>query len=513
MRRNSTLTIIVLVVAALPAAAATIDVTTTNPGAAADGQCSLAEAIVNANLDGAAHNDCTPGSGADIIVLAAGATYLLDEVWATQVGPNGLPVVTSEITIEGNGSTIERAEAAPAFRLLMVTDAGTLDLVDVTLQNGDSGDTYCGGALLNGGGQAQLTRTTVTGSTAPNGGGICNAGVMVLTDCLVTLNTASGRGGGMHSLYEGSPSSLHLDRTLVTDNTGWFGAGVSTRDTDVVISDSTISGNLGSSSSFDHAFCGGLGIIRGSAEIHHSTITGNSSGSSADISSFGGGACISDNTTTVSNCTISGNQAIGPSSGGFMSGSGGGIMLIGGAFGETPTVDTLVIVEDSTICDNTAEVLGGGIAVGRYSGSMGVELQLRNTVVAENYESDGAVLGNCVEEAPAIISSSDYNLTDDSSCNTIAANDLVVADAMLTPLVHSGGPTATHLPVAGSPAIDSGDDANCPATDQRGHERPWDGDGDDIAHCDRGAVEVGTYVLFMDGFETGTTSAWSATVP
>ena len=46
------------------------------------------------------------------------------------------------------------------------------------------------------------------------------------------------------------------------------------------------------------------------------------------------------------------------------------------------------------------------------------------------------------------------------------------------------------MPRAGSPAIDMGDDAQCPATDARGIARPYDGDGDTVASCDIGAVET-----------------------
>src|SRR5262245_43122986 len=59
------------------ATAATITVTTNNPNIASDGQCSLIEAIVNANNDAATHPDCPAGSGADTIVLPANANVTL----------------------------------------------------------------------------------------------------------------------------------------------------------------------------------------------------------------------------------------------------------------------------------------------------------------------------------------------------------------------------------------------------------------------------------------------------
>jgi hypothetical protein len=58
------------------AGAATITVTTNNPNIASDGQCSLIEAIVNANNDAATHADCPAGSGADTVVLPANANAL-----------------------------------------------------------------------------------------------------------------------------------------------------------------------------------------------------------------------------------------------------------------------------------------------------------------------------------------------------------------------------------------------------------------------------------------------------
>jgi uncharacterized repeat protein (TIGR01451 family) len=58
------------------------------------------------------------------------------------------------------------------------------------------------------------------------------------------------------------------------------------------------------------------------------------------------------------------------------------------------------------------------------------------------------------------------------------------ADPALGALAANGGYTRTLLPASASAAIDAGDDAVCPSTDQRGAPRPQS------AHCDIGAVEV-----------------------
>ena len=64
------------------ATAATITVTTNDPSIISDGQCSLIEAIVNANNDAATHADCAAGSGADTIVLPSNANVMLSAVYA-----------------------------------------------------------------------------------------------------------------------------------------------------------------------------------------------------------------------------------------------------------------------------------------------------------------------------------------------------------------------------------------------------------------------------------------------
>ena len=132
------------------ATAATITVTTNDPRIIPDGQCSLVEAIVNANNDAATHADCPAGSGADTIVLPANANVMLSNpyvtLYSTPTGvtfpgpPLGLPPITSRITIEGNGATIARQGNAPAFSLMRVrgnfpipATPGDLTLQGVTL--------------------------------------------------------------------------------------------------------------------------------------------------------------------------------------------------------------------------------------------------------------------------------------------------------------------------------------------------------------------------------------------
>jgi hypothetical protein len=108
--------------------------------------------------------------------------------------------------------------------------------------------------------------------------------------------------------------------------------------------------------------------------------------------------------------------------------------------------------------------------------NVGVLIQMHNTIVSNSTNPvTHATADNCDITA---ITSSTGNLISDLTCLNGSA-----ADPLLLPLAFYGGPTPTHLPQSGSPAIDGGDDGTCLAKDQRGKTR-WSG-----AHCDVGAVE------------------------
>jgi hypothetical protein len=74
--------------------------------------------------------------------------------------------------------------------------------------------------------------------------------------------------------------------------------------------------------------------------------------------------------------------------------------------------------------------------------------------------------------------------------------------------------TRSHQPRWNSPAVDDpkGAMASCPLEDQRLTLRPQDGNDDGVAACDSGSVEAPP-PIFLDGFESGDTTAWSSVVP
>ena len=176
-------------------------------------------------------------------------------------------------------------------------------------------------------------------------------------------------------------------------------------------------------------------------------------------------------------------------------------------------------VVNSTIQSNAA-----AFAPGIYN-PIGATLDLQYSTVAEN-GAYGIRGGGTVRAEASIIAlhgtancetaidTLGHNLEDRFSCGMSAlAGDLIGVDPLLQPLAIAGGSTPTMALGVGSPAIDAGGSAGYPATDQRGVVRPIDGDEDGTATCDIGAFEFQPGPVFNDDFESGDTSAWSATVP
>ena len=266
-----------------------------------DGTCTLADAITAANTD-TATGSCSAGSGADTITLQGNVTLTATNNFSNDsFANNGLPVVTSEITIDGGGFTISRS-SADQFRILEVSASGDLTLSNATLSGGHpqrsgmygSYDNN-GGAVWNAGNLA-VVNTTITGNTGFKGGGVYNSGTATLQNSTISSNTAY-YGGGVYN-YNGTAT---LQNSTISSNTAnGKGGGVYTSGGNLSAVNSTISGN----STYRNG--GGL-HLSGPATITGSTISGNST--SGNVPGYGGsGISIrSGHTVTIANSTISGN--------------------------------------------------------------------------------------------------------------------------------------------------------------------------------------------------------------
>lgn len=203
------------------------------------------------------------------------------------------------------------------------------------------------------------------------------------------------------------------------------------------------------------------GAIRnaGSTTVFTSTFTANSAGSGGAIASTAGSA-------SLTNSTVSGNSAT----------NGGGLEVTGGTL-------TLLHV---TVTANAVSSTGGGIR------QTGGTLSLTNSIIAANTASSSApdvsgTIGTAQNNLIGI-SSGLSGATNGQNGNKIGTSGSPL-NLRLGPLQLSAGLTATHELLFGSPAIDAADNAFAPSTDQRGIDRPADGNDDRVATADIGAAE------------------------
>jgi CSLREA domain-containing protein len=179
----------------------------------------------------AAINTANSNGEADTIALAANCTYTLTAVDNTNDGANGLPSISSDITIVGNGTIIERSGAAPAFRLLHIAASGALTLDGVTLRGGQtdvvSFPSASGAAIFNNRGGLTIRNSHITLNTSiGSGAGIYNySGTLLLTRSTISQNTAGGDGGGLQNDGGPAPAVATIENSTIAANVAGGGGG------------------------------------------------------------------------------------------------------------------------------------------------------------------------------------------------------------------------------------------------------------------------------------------------
>ncbi len=208
---------------------------------------------------------------------------------------------------------------------------------------------------------------------------------------------------------------------------------------------------------------GAVSIWQSTASIRNTSIVDNAE---AGIFNYCG-------TLTVTNSTISHNTREG---GGY---GGGGILSFSCAEGFAMTS-----ISFSTIFENTADVGDSLSTAFEPPGSVVV----KNSILASPTRGGQGV---CWQSGAGAIVSAGHNIVGDSSCGFNGPGDVIMANPLLGPLTNNGGPTPTHLPLTGSPAIDAVPLTDCTEVsgaavvrDQRGVVRPQG------AGCDIGSVDV-----------------------
>jgi predicted outer membrane repeat protein len=506
---------------ATPAHAATITVTskldTPDPG-----KCRLRDAIIAANTN-TATGDCPAGTaGMDTIGFSLGLQCNL--VPCTITLTSALPTVTENLTINGNGTTINGANSFRVFDL----GAVTVNMSNLKIADANVAGSSFGGAISMSDGTLTLTSIFFSNNRAISGGAIYEAnGTLTVINSNFSGNIA-GIGGDGGAIFNGSGSLSVID-SVFNNNSAVNGGGAIATTSGTSINNSTFSGNsapLGGAIEntsanltvgncvFDNnssGFGGGAIAAFGPTNIFNSTFSNNktpgatafggalyfqSTGGALIItesalfnnsSAFDGGAAyILDGPVTLRNVTISGNSA---------RHNGGGIFI-------TDTIQTLTVanLNNVTISNNLADSdndgNGNGGGIFRAAGAA----QVQNSIIAGNYDTPGnAGAGINNPDCMGTFSSQGHNLIGrNDGCSGFANGvngDIVGSGASpinphLGPLAKNGGSTQNHMLLPGSPAIDAGNPLppggggfTCAGTDQRGVARPQG------ATCDIGAVE------------------------
>ena len=216
---------------------------------------------------------------------------------------------------------------------------------------------------------------------------------------------------------------------------------------EVTIEKSTISGNA-AQGPVSQRWGGGIALI-GKVLISGSTIDNNT----ADL---GGGIFVVGGALSIVNSTLSSNT---------VSSSGGAIYAYNfPIYGPAP-----LVISNSTITSNVSNgSLGGGGIVDNHLLSLGPS-DFQSSIVADNVNS----VPGALYDADLASSQSGAGVTGANNLIVAASDvtvppDTIASDPLLGPLQDNGGFTLTHALLAGSPAIDTGNNTANLDFDQRG---------------------------------------------
>jgi hypothetical protein len=288
-----------------------------------------------------------------------------------------------------------------------------------------------------------LQNITLADGLSNAAGAVENFGTTYLVNSQLLNNRSTNTGGAILNY-----GTFSLTNAVLSNNRAANGGGGIYNDGGIVnITNSQLISNVVTGAT---GTGGGITNQAGSMTLNGVTLSGNMAGGN-------GGGIYSNVSAILTNVTLSGNRTTSPGSG------GGGMYQNGGNA-------TLNFV---TVANNTAPAFGGGVFNNNLAGA---SMTLRNTLLANN------TIGNC----DGIVVSLGHNLSSDTNCAAFTqTGDQQNVSLPLGPLADNGGPTLTHLPLSGNPAINGGECVAGITADQRGWNRPSG------STCDVGAVEVG----------------------
>ena len=216
-------------------------------------------------------------------------------------GQNGLPAISSAITLQGNDFTLARDSSYscggsdPQFRLFHVAASGNLTLHDLTLANGCvyTADGSGQGGLISNAGTLAIYSSRLTNSYAETGGGaISNSGTLTLNQTTLDNNRSGANGGGLSNSSSGT-----ISQSTLSNNQAVSGGGIYNNNNSglLTVLNSTLSGNQA---------VNGAAIYNGSNDnlsLSYSTVANNTSINTAAVENRGSltlaSSLIADNST------------------------------------------------------------------------------------------------------------------------------------------------------------------------------------------------------------------------
>jgi predicted outer membrane repeat protein len=170
--------------------------------------------------------NAAPEEGHTINLTGQDSDYVLYELIEEWFGGNGLPVITSDITVYGNGRLITRSSFAARFRFFMINGRNEhkrarLILHNLTLSNGDTVG-MGGGAIVNDG--VLLVNNCIFRENHGTLGGAIYAGDLsptTITGSVFVYNLATQRGG---AVFGAKTCQLQVKKSLFYENLSPHGA-------------------------------------------------------------------------------------------------------------------------------------------------------------------------------------------------------------------------------------------------------------------------------------------------
>ena len=421
-------------------------------------------------------NDSGPGSLRQALMIANDGDTITFTVTGTITLTSGGLLIAKNITISGPGSNQLSVDGNQAVLVFGIFPGKTATISGLTIRNAEAGVWNEQGALAvsncivtnayqgfyNHEGTLNLNNCVLSGNS--DVGLYSYQGITTASTCVVSGNS---QGGLVNDGPHGGPSPPNDP----------IGAPLGS----MTIADSTVSNNSGP----------GVANMTGVLTVLNSTLSGNSAGPASN-----GGGILSGTffkapaDVTITNSTISGNSA--PAYGGGIAGGSWGVSVVNSTISGNSAgysgggIDASFLgVMNSTISGNSASKSGGGIAAegpimvtignstisGNSAGSGGGIYKSQGNLAISNTILNAGASGENIFNNGGTVTSHGYNISSDNGGGYLnGPGDQINTDPLLGPLQDNGGPTLTHMPLPGSPAIDTGDPNFTPPPfhDQRG---------------------------------------------